>query len=48
MWVRGPMAINVVCEFRDRSSIPRVCQITDADLLDTFCENYIEWKQTII
>ena len=26
------MAINVGCEFRDRDSIPSVCQITDADL----------------
>ena len=26
------MAINVGCEFRDRGSIPIVCQITDADL----------------
>ena len=26
------MAINVGCEFRDRGSIPSVCQITDADL----------------
>ena len=31
-WVRGLMAINVECEFRDRGSIPSVCQITDADL----------------
>ena len=26
------MAINVGCKFRDRGSIPSVCQITDADL----------------
>ena len=32
LWVRGLMAINVGCEFRGRSSIPSVCQITDADL----------------
>ena len=32
MWFRGLMAINVGCEFRDRGSIPSVCQITDADL----------------
>ena len=31
-WVRGVMAIDVGCEFRGRSSIPSVCQITDADL----------------
>ena len=31
MWVRGLMAINVGCEFRDPGSIPSVCQITDAD-----------------
>ena len=31
-WVRGLMVINVECEFRDRGSIPSVCQITDADL----------------
>ena len=30
IWVRGLMAINVECEFRDRGSIPSVCQITDA------------------
>ena len=30
--VRGLKAINVECEFRDRGSIPSVCQITDADL----------------
>ena len=27
-WVCGLMAINVGCEFRDRGSIPSVCQIT--------------------
>ena len=32
MWVRGLMAIDVECEFRDRGSIPSVWQITDADL----------------
>ena len=31
-WVRGLMAINVGCEFRDRGSIPIVCQITDAEI----------------
>ena len=31
-WVRGLMAINVKCEFRDRGSIPSMCQITDTDL----------------
>ena len=30
--VRGLMAIDVECEFRDRGSIPSVCQITDVDL----------------
>ena len=34
MWVRGLMAINVGCEFRDRGSIPSVCQITDAEDAD--------------
>ena len=32
IWVRGLMAINVECEFRDRGSIPSMCQITEADL----------------
>ena len=32
LWVRGLIAINVRCEFRDRDSIPSVWQITDADL----------------
>ena len=31
-WVSGLMAIYVGGEFRDRGSIPSVCQITDADL----------------
>ena len=26
------IAINVECEFRERGSIPSMCQITDADL----------------
>ena len=30
LWVRGLMAINVECEFRDRGPITSVCQITDA------------------
>ena len=30
--VRGLMAINVECEFRDQGSISRVYQITNADL----------------
>ena len=29
LWVRGLMVTNVGFEFRDRSSIPSVCQITD-------------------
>ena len=28
VWIRGLMAINVGFEFRDRGSIPSVCQIT--------------------
>ena len=32
MWVRGLMAVNVECKFRDRGSIPSVCQNTDTDL----------------
>ena len=32
LWVRGLLAINVGCKFRNRGSIPSVCQITDTDL----------------
>ena len=31
LWVCGLMANNAGCEFRDRDSIPSVCQITDVD-----------------